>query len=92
MNSPTSVCPVTKFAASENKNTVASAISLTYPHRPNGTAFRDAARCSDLVNRSMPSEFSIGPGAMTLDVIPRGPNSIAVALESESMPALATET
>jgi hypothetical protein len=35
---------------------------------------------------------SIGPGAMMLDVMPRGPYSIATEFDRESMPALATDT
>ena len=40
----------------------------------------------------MPSVSSIGPGAMTLEVIPLGPSSRAQEAESASTPAFATET
>lgn len=35
---------------------------------------------------------SMGPGAIMLDVMPRGPYSIATELDRESTPALATDT
>ena len=40
----------------------------------------------------MPSVPPMGPGAMMLDVMPRGPSSMAAAAERASMPALATLT
>jgi hypothetical protein len=41
---------------------------------------------------ALTSVDAIGPGAMILEVNPRGPYSIATLFDKESMPALATDT
>ena len=91
-NSPTITVPVTYPAASPNNQTVASAISLTVPSLPSGILFAAACRSSFLASRSNPSVPLMPPGAMTLEVMPRGPNSRATLAERASTPALATAT
>lgn len=71
---------------------VASEISLTVPYRCEGMDLYDLSLESFFDNRSTPSVSAIGPGAITFDVMPLGPCSIATAMAMASTPAFATET
>ena len=67
-------------------------ISFTAPILCSGIIFVTVSRFSGHESRSIPSVPAIGPGAMTFEVMPYGPNSMEAEADIESTADFAADT